>query len=271
MTTKLTVFNNALSHFTNKIVTQGELTNLSNPEVRLLSDRYEAVRDRRLTLHNWRFAIVRDVLDKDPTLTTTTLTLSSIAVGTGVTGTASANTFNANHVTMYITNGAGLAIITGYTSPTIVTVEIITAFTSTTVNANTWRIYPQFEYNYVFTLPSDCLRVIELYDHPKESWTREKGLIFSNDIEIEIRYIRQVTDESLFSVFFADVLSYDLAIATQLPISGADEKLRSRLIKDRKRAISDAYWFNDIEGNERNMTWQQQISAGNYTWQEEGH
>ena len=58
----------------------------------------------------------------------TTLTLSDATVGTGRTATAGAATFLASFVGRQITVGAGLATITGYTSSTVVTVRIDSAF-----------------------------------------------------------------------------------------------------------------------------------------------
>lgn len=69
------------------------------------------------------------------------LTLSNATVGTGRTVTASGSVFNSNDVGRFITGAPfGRAIITGYTSATVVTVEIITEFRSTTLPAQEWYL-----------------------------------------------------------------------------------------------------------------------------------
>jgi len=69
-----------------------------------------------------------------------TLTLSAATVGAGRTFTASASTFLAGDVGRRITYQGGTATITGYTSATVVTCEITTAFTGAAIPANDWKL-----------------------------------------------------------------------------------------------------------------------------------
>lgn len=69
----------------------------------------------------------------------TTLTLSAATVGAGRTATASGASFMAADVGRAIISAAGIAVITGYTSATQVTVEITRAFASVNVPAG-WTI-----------------------------------------------------------------------------------------------------------------------------------
>lgn len=68
----------------------------------------------------------------------TTLTLSAATVGTGRTFTAGAASFLTGDVGRRITKDGGLAVITGFTSATVVTCEIKTPFPATVLAANTW-------------------------------------------------------------------------------------------------------------------------------------
>lgn len=70
----------------------------------------------------------------------TTLTLSSAAVGAGRTFTAGAATFLASDVGREITSEAGLAVITGFTSTTVVTCEIKIVFPSTSIASGAWTV-----------------------------------------------------------------------------------------------------------------------------------
>lgn len=69
----------------------------------------------------------------------TTLTLSAATVGTGRTATASGASFLAADVGRAIISGAGIAVITAYTSATQVTVEITRAFAAVAVPAG-WAL-----------------------------------------------------------------------------------------------------------------------------------
>lgn len=67
------------------------------------------------------------------------LTLSDPTVGTGRTATASAGVFlNADDGRRITTAGSGLAVITNYVSATQVTVDILEAFGSATIQAGLW-------------------------------------------------------------------------------------------------------------------------------------
>lgn len=67
-------------------------------------------------------------------------TLSDATVGAGRTLTAAGSTFLASDVGRGVIFDSGLAVITAYTSGTVVTVEITRAFPSTALTANNWTI-----------------------------------------------------------------------------------------------------------------------------------
>lgn len=69
-----------------------------------------------------------------------TLTLSNAAVGTGRTATASAAAFLAGDVGRRIAYQSGAALITGFTSSTVVTVDIESAFPVAVLPASAWEL-----------------------------------------------------------------------------------------------------------------------------------
>lgn len=69
-----------------------------------------------------------------------TLTLSSASAGSGRTFTAGGSTFLEADVGRRITYLGGIALITGYTSATVVTCTIESAFDSTSISSGLWRI-----------------------------------------------------------------------------------------------------------------------------------
>lgn len=73
----------------------------------------------------------------------TSATLSAATVGTGRTFTSSASAFLAGDVGRQIVAGGGIAEITAFTSATVVTVEVITAFANTALASWQMTLSPQ--------------------------------------------------------------------------------------------------------------------------------
>lgn len=98
---------------------------------------------RRFAVDNW---VIDDApFDPEPFSEqgfkpSATLTLSSAAVGSGRTFTAGASALLEADVGRRITYNGGIALITGFTSNTIVTCTIETAFDSTSIASGLWTI-----------------------------------------------------------------------------------------------------------------------------------
>jgi hypothetical protein len=63
---------------------------------------------------------------------------------------------------------------------------------------------PEFEYDYEFQLPTDCLRVLEVNETTSGAidYKIEGRKLLTNDTAMEIQYISQVTDVSQWSASF---------------------------------------------------------------------
>ena len=70
----------------------------------------------------------------------TTLTLSLATVGAGRTATAGAASFLPSDVGRSLVSGSGLATVVGYTSTTVVTVDITIAFAGTAIASGAWSL-----------------------------------------------------------------------------------------------------------------------------------
>jgi hypothetical protein len=97
---------------------------------------------QRFADDNWRVMLAP--IDPEPfdelgILASMACTLSSAAVGSR-TFTAASAVFLASDVGRRITSAAGIGTITGYTSATVVTVDVTQAFPSTTLAASAWTI-----------------------------------------------------------------------------------------------------------------------------------
>ena len=72
---------------------------------------------------------------------------------------------------------------------------------------------PAFGYTYRYTVPGDCLRVLEVNDNETE-WKLENGYILSDSSDCKLRYIAEVSEERfefLFSELLATALASDLS------------------------------------------------------------
>lgn len=96
---------------------------------------------RRITNTQWSLApapFVTKPFDERGIDFTTSMTLSDPAVGSGRTLTSSVSAFLASDVGREVWSGSGVAKITAFTSPTVVTVDVLNAFPAAT-NA-TWSL-----------------------------------------------------------------------------------------------------------------------------------
>lgn len=80
---------------------------------------------------------------------------------------------------------------------------------------------PAFEYDYSFTLPSDCVRVVKLYDSDHE-FLVENGKLLTNEPTPKIVYISQQTDVSKYDALLVEVIAVKLAYPLILSLQGAD-------------------------------------------------
>jgi len=87
-----------------------------------------------------------------------------------------------------------------------------TGFTAYTSDGYIWRI-PNWDYAYMFQLPTDCIKVLETEWGPKVGgWVEENNFILTNQEsdELSILYLYYLSDPTYFSPLLVD------AIATRL-------------------------------------------------------
>jgi hypothetical protein len=102
-----------------------------------------------------------------------------------------------------------------------------------TLSPNT--VSPDFEYSYAYDLPSDFLRMISIFEDNDDganisryTYSLEGKQLLSDEDSMEIRYIRQVTDPTVFDPLFVEVLVLQLALKLVMPLS-QDKVLRREL------------------------------------------
>jgi hypothetical protein len=106
-----------------------------------------------------------------------------------------------------------------------------------------------FDYDYVFQLPSDCLRVLKTNLASDDDWEEIEGSrIACNISELTVKYIKKITDVTKYDSNFAEVLAYMLAadICFSLTQSASATEL---IQKKAKEELSLARSFNAQVGS----------------------
>lgn len=86
---------------------------------------------------------------------------------------------------------------------------------------------PDFEWEFAYQLPADCLRVVQLNGYePSEAqgtFAVEADQLFTDAEEAQVRYIARVTDGSLYPALFSQALATLLASRLAGPLTGSRE------------------------------------------------
>jgi hypothetical protein len=113
---------------------------------------------------------------------------------------------------------------------------------------------PLFDFDYKFTLPSDCLRVLMpqetstsvQYDN-RIDWKIEGRFILSNQAgPLSITYLADVTDPNEFDAAFIDVFASRLAVETAHRLTGSSDK-RKMAQEEYRAALLEARRANAFE------------------------
>ncbi len=230
----------------------------------LVSAFWATTRDATLAAHPWNFATQRSVLYAytDPAATLTPGAGATVVDTTGVTFTASAAVFVASDVgrTIQPDNAAsGVALITGFTSATVVTATITTAWASlTAIAANAWRKYnaaPAWGRSYTILKPTDCLRVFRVGDvrayEVETDGTQE--VILTDEESLNVRLVMQVTDMTRWTALFTQALVAHLAAVITEPVTGQLAK-GGEMWKLYQALLRQARTLDGMEGTSEALT-----------------
>jgi len=166
---------------------------------RLLNAIYGTIRDEVLRAHPWNFAITR-----------TAPALAYSLPNAWSTGTA----YVVGDYVLYL--GHPYRCLVNHTAGTWATDLAVGNWVSDTTD---WIPY---EYSYSFTIPSDCLRVLDVTDGTSriEDFKVEDGKILCDYDVIYIRYIYRVTDVTVFDANFISCFAIRLASECCFPLTG---------------------------------------------------
>lgn len=144
-----------------------------------------------------------------------TITAGEVAVNGIPTGDVTYDTAGIKTITFTATaTTVDLVIAGGTAAATDITFDNISIY-----------VVPVFEWTYGYRLPSDFLAMRTVYGgeaihNTPYSYVLEGKFLYSNENEMEIRYIKQVTTVTDFDPLFLEVFVLQLALKVVYPIAG---------------------------------------------------
>lgn len=132
----------------------------------------------------------------------------------------------------------------------------------TSTDGSTWTavsITPTWGWDYEYSLPGDCLRVLGVTDDDSDElavntfeYKLEGGKLLTDEDEIYIRYLARITDTARYPWWFVDVLALRLALEIaeiQVKSAGLSQDLQQQYLRALTRArqynYSDVYVEDD--------------------------
>lgn len=195
------------------------------------TDRLDVCKQAVLRMHPWNFATKRKTITPPTTVTLTTPFVEYVSTNTIKFTVASHSFVAADYVTSLNTGtveGEGVFEVASVTATTITcTAPGVTALTGTPA-AGTIRLSPAFDFTFLYTLPTDCLRLISIFEEVSSPrWRLEGRKILSEvDVAMDLKYIYDVTDYTTMDVHFYECLATYLAWDICDHITGDDRKKR---------------------------------------------
>lgn len=243
--TQLELANIALGHLgTVSLVTYDE----SSPEGIHVRRNYALVRDSLLRQRHWNFAIKRVELDL-----TGAVDLSGIV-----------STLGSADITVADATGlvVGMAIMGEFVPRGTLIEEIdgltitLDATASTTATGQTATAYdaPAFGYAYSYELPADYLRALTWNEREagtgQAAFDIESGRLLCDDEDSELRYVAQITDQTLWDSNFIEAFCLKLAARIATGITTA-QGLAAQLDQRAEMYLSKAFGPDNGESKPR--------------------
>ena len=105
---------------------------------------------------------------------------------------------------------------------------------------------PDFDYDYSYALPSDCIRVIELED-AEDEFKVVGGNLFTDTQDPKIKYIKQVTTPASFSKEFVTAFAARLAMDACYALTNS-RTLAADKAEEYKQKLQQAKMADSQEG-----------------------
>ena len=283
----LEVSNSALIKLGEKTVTAVDGTDTTKAAL-LCYAKVDICKRAVLRMHAWNFAVKRKVLFPptrygidDVTFVSSGLimvtldanvqpysvgdyvNISGVSGATGVNGTWEIYSVSSGMAEIITEDGDVLVTEDGEPIITegseIVTITLIIPAVTTAGELGTYaasaydfaRLAPAFCWTYLFTLPSDCLRVLRINDCAQsDQWRAEGRYVLSDSDTLELEYIYDVTDYTVVDSLFYECLAVYLAIDLCNPLS-QESGIKDRLKDDLREILSRARFVDATEDSLR--------------------
>lgn len=247
------------------------ITSLSDTTRRavLCNRQYDKIRKKMLRMHPWNFAIKRvwlsPITETSTSVDAGTDTFTATGNITGVTGEKYKITLNSGTMPGGLTAGNTYYIIktaattfklatnqTNAAAGTAIDITSAPTFNATFTLKSAWG-----EEEHCFTLPSDYLRGLREKEKTFISWKVEGSRVVADQDEFNLMYIADISDTTLFTPDFDELLS--LALAKEISYSLVQSNsLLDRLEREYQIALRDVRSFDAQEGTPEELegnTW----------------
>lgn len=195
---------------------------------------WEPKRDALLEMHPWRFATRMVYLDHEDQIKD----ITGATQADPVVATSAAHGFR-DYKNVYIYDVEGMTEINDLThriysvaTNTFSLEDVDGSAYDAYTSGGKCRLRPPFKYEYEYYMPSDLLVPWDLYDSSGK-WEYKDGGLLTDDDEIYLEYIAQITDSTRYNPLF--VLALANYMAVELAQRVADSKILAQKAKD---------WFN---------------------------
>jgi hypothetical protein len=115
---------------------------------------------------------------------------------------------------------------------------------------------PSFGYDYQYSLPSDCLRFVKT-DYDEDEYDVEGKLVVTDEQTLNVEYVYQVTDTTIWDTLFYECFILKLAINLLHPLAGTNVgQMRQMLESELKEIMTKARLVSSSESkNTGSSTW----------------
>jgi hypothetical protein len=110
------------------------------------------------------------------------------------------------------------------------------------------------DWTYMYRLPVDpyCLKVLNMPDAPNATWRKEGNYLLTNESPVIVRYIKRVTDPSLYDFLLIKALAYKLA--ADIAIKLTDDLQKKTLMEEMyMKILTEAKIADTEESSEGNL------------------
>lgn len=123
------------------------------------------------------------------------------------------------------------------------------AITRVTLGASTGT--PAFDFQYQYPLPTDLLRLTKT-SMEIDDWRVEKGLLLTDSTVVQIAYVQDVIDVSLWDPLCFDAVAHYLAWVLSYKITQS-QTLKDQVFKDFNSILSKARFIDSTEDPKQDL------------------